>query len=244
MPTALSLLAHPDDAEVLCAGTLIRLRDLGWDVHIATATAGDAGSMTMDRYRTAATRTAENARAAKLIGATYHCLGERDAFVVYEKAAIQKTVNLLRRVNPSLVFTHAPADYHVDHEQVSLLARAATFVYAAPNVSDVPVPGGAAVPHLYYCDAVDGVDPFGRPVVPTTVVDVSAVFERKAAMLKCHESQFEWLRAHHGITDFTASIRMHGEMRGKAVGVKYAEAFVQHRGHAYPQHDLLRDLLK
>jgi LmbE family N-acetylglucosaminyl deacetylase len=244
MPTALSLLAHPDDAEVLCAGTLIRLRDLGWDVHVATATPGDAGSMTMDRYQAAATRTAEAARAAKLIGAAYHCLGERDAFVVYERDAIQKTVDLLRRVNPSLVFTHAASDYHVDHEQVSLLARAATFVYAAPNVSEVPVPPRAAVPHLYYCDAVDGVDPFGRPVTPTTVVDISSVFERKAAMLACHESQFEWLRAHHGITDFTAAIRGHGEMRGKPVGVKYAEAFVQHRGHAYPQDDLLGALLR
>src|SRR4051812_8432287 len=62
MPTALPPLPPPDDAEVLCAGTLIRLRDLGWDVHIATATPGDAGSMTMDRYQAAATRTAENAR--------------------------------------------------------------------------------------------------------------------------------------------------------------------------------------
>jgi LmbE family N-acetylglucosaminyl deacetylase len=244
MPTALSLLAHPDDAEVLCAGTLIRLRDLGWDVHVAAATPGDAGSMTMDRYQAAATRTAEATRAAKLIGATFHCLGERDAFVVYEKHAIQKTVDLLRRVDPSLVFTHAPADYHVDHEQVSLLARAATFVYAAPNTSAVPVPKGAAVPHLYYCDAVEGVDPFGRPVVPTTVVDVTSVFDRKAAMLECHQSQFEWLRAHHGITDFTASIRSHGEIRGKSAGVRYAEAFVQHRGHAYPHDDLLGELLR
>ena len=244
MPTALSLLAHPDDAEVLCAGTLIRLRDAGWTIHSATATAGDAGSMTMNRYQAAATRTKEAARAAALIGAAYHCLGERDAFVVYERDAIQKTVDLLRRVNPSLVFTHAPSDYHIDHEQVSLLARAATFVYAAPNVSDVPVPKGAAVPHLYYCDTVDGVDPFGRPVAPTTVVDISAVIEKKAAMLECHESQFAWLREHHGVTDFTAAIRHHGEMRGKPLGVKYAEAFVQHRGHAYPQDDVLATLLK
>jgi LmbE family N-acetylglucosaminyl deacetylase len=39
---ALSLLAHPDDAECLCGGTLIRLRDAGWDVHIASMTPGDS----------------------------------------------------------------------------------------------------------------------------------------------------------------------------------------------------------
>ena len=43
---ALSFLAHPDDAEFLCAGTLIRLAEAGWEVHIATATPGDCGTMT------------------------------------------------------------------------------------------------------------------------------------------------------------------------------------------------------
>ena len=43
----LAFAAHPDDAEILCAGTLIRLADAGWKVHIATATAGDCGSMTL-----------------------------------------------------------------------------------------------------------------------------------------------------------------------------------------------------
>ena len=39
----LSVLAHPDDAEFLCAGVLIRLaREHGWQVHIATMTAGDS----------------------------------------------------------------------------------------------------------------------------------------------------------------------------------------------------------
>ena len=62
--TALSFLAHPDDAEFLCAGTLIRLREAGWDVHIATATAGDGGTMTQDRWSISATRTAEGQAAA------------------------------------------------------------------------------------------------------------------------------------------------------------------------------------
>ena len=59
--TALSFLAHPDDAEFLCAGTLIRLRDAGWEVHIATATPGDCGTMTQDRWDISAVRTNEAA---------------------------------------------------------------------------------------------------------------------------------------------------------------------------------------
>src|SRR5690349_9372067 len=41
---ALTFLAHPDDAEILCGGTLVRLAAAGWNIHIATATAGDCGT--------------------------------------------------------------------------------------------------------------------------------------------------------------------------------------------------------
>jgi len=42
------------------------------------------------------------------------------------------------------------------------------------------------VPHLYYCDPVQGEDPLGNPVTPTTYVDISRQLERKATMLACH----------------------------------------------------------
>ena len=62
-------------------------------------------------------------QAAARIGATYHCLDERDGFVVYDKITLQKIYDLFRRVAPSLVFTHAPKDYMMDHEMASLLAN-------------------------------------------------------------------------------------------------------------------------
>ena len=241
---ALAFLAHPDDAEILCAGTLIRLRELGWAVHIATATPGDCGSMTQDRWQIAATRTAEAQRSASLIGATYHCLDERDIFVVYDKPTLRRAVDLFRAVAPSLVLTHAPKDYMMDHEMVSLLGRAASFAYGIPNVSEHPRDPRSMVPHLYYCDPIEGNDPYGRAVQPTTLVDITGVFEKKAAMLACHASQREWLRAHHGMDEYIEAMRRHGEMRGKQRGTKYAEGFVQHRGHPYPQEDLLETLLQ
>ena len=240
---ALALLAHPDDAEILCTGTLIRLADAGWQIHIATATAGDCGTTTADRWAISATRTQEARAAAAQIGATYHCLGELDGRVVYEKAAIQKAIDLFRRVCPSLVFTHAPKDYMMDHEMVSLLARAATFAYGIPNVSDVPRPPNAVVPHLYYCDPFEETAvPYSVTPEPTAVIDVTAVYERKAQMLACHASQREWLRAHHGMDEYMEAMRRHAATRGQRVGAAYAEAFVQHRGHAYPRDDLLAQL--
>src|SRR6266513_115986 len=93
---ALTLLAHPDDAEILCAGTLLRLKAIGYEIHIATATAGDCGTMTLDRWQIAAARTAEGKAAAALMGATFHCLDERDGFVVVDKPTLAKTYELFR----------------------------------------------------------------------------------------------------------------------------------------------------
>ena len=237
--TALACMAHPDDAEFLCAGTLIRLAEAGWDVHIATCAPGDCGTATETPWVIGGIRTEEARKAAALIGGTYHCLNERDGFVVYDKITLQKAYDLFRRVAPSLVFTHAPKDYMMDHEMASLVARAASFLYGAPNCSAFPVKEGSAVPYLYYCDPVEGVDPLGRPVEPTTRVDVTGQMEKKTEMLACHASQRDWLLKHHGVDEYLDSMRRHMTMRGDEAGVAAAEAFVQHRGHAYPRDDLL-----
>lgn len=242
MPTALTFLAHPDDAEILCAGTLIRLADAGWQIHIATATPGDCGTMTATRWDISSTRTNEAKAAAALIGATYHCLDERDGLVVYDKPTVQKTIDLFRRVNPALVFTHAQDDYMMDHVEVSRLARAASFVFGAPNISAFPLLPGSKIPHLYYCDPIEGIDSLGRPAQPTTVIDVSPQHEKKLRMLACHASQREWLRAHHGMDEYLEAVRRHDASRGRMVAAPHAEAFVQHRGHAYPHDDLLATL--
>src|SRR5206468_4754008 len=96
---ALSILAHPDDAEFLCAGTLIRLhQEHGWEVHIATMTPGDCGSTEMGPLDISRTRRAEGARAAQLVGGRYHCLEERDLLVVYDERTLEKVTRLLRAV--------------------------------------------------------------------------------------------------------------------------------------------------
>lgn len=240
---ALALLAHPDDAEILFGGTLIRLADDGWTIHIATMTPGDCGSMDQDAWAISGRRTAEAKAAAATIAATYHCLDERDGFVVYDKPTIRKAMDLMRMVAPSLVFTHPAKDYMMDHEMTSLVARATSFLYGAPNVSALPRREESHIPHLYYCDPLEGKDPLGKIVEPTTLIDISAAMERKTKMLACHESQRAWLAAHHGMDEYIESMKRHGQERGRLAGTPYAEAFVQHRGHAYPQDDLLQKLL-
>ena len=239
----LTLLAHPDDAEILCAGTLTRLAGLGWEVHIATATAGDCGTATQSAAEISRIRLDEAQSAAGLIGANYHCLGMLDGRVCYDVGSLGMCFDLLRRVNPSLVLTHPRRDYMMDHEVVHQLARAASFVFAARNVSDTPLPIGAVVPHLYYTDPIGGVDELGWEIVPGTLVDISgAAQQAKLRMLACHASQREWLRHHHGMDEYVEATRRRDAGRGRLLGVAAAEGFVQHRGHAYPGDDLLGEL--
>ena len=161
--------------------------------------------------------------------------------VTYDKPAIQKTIDLFRKLAPSLVFTHAAKDYMMDHEMVSLLARNASFGYGAPNASSLPRRSDSTIPHLYYCDPVEGIDPLGDPGTPTTLVDITGQIDRKVEMLACHASQRNgsapitaWMNTSIPCADAAA--------RGQLAKTDLAEAFVQHRGHAYPRNDLLAEL--
>ncbi|MHB8900600.1 MAG: PIG-L deacetylase family protein, partial [Thermoguttaceae bacterium] len=94
----------------------------------------------------------------------------------------------------------------------------------------------------YYCDPLEAKDPLGNVIQPTTYVDITEYVAKKAEMLACHDSQRQWLLDHHGIDEYLNAMRRHAAMRGQEIGVAAAEAFVQHRGHAYPQNDLLKEL--
>jgi LmbE family N-acetylglucosaminyl deacetylase len=241
-----SMLAHPDDAEFLCAGTLIRLaRERGWQVHIATMTPGDCGSAELGPEEIAAIRRAEAAQAAALLGATYNCMEERDLRVVHCDRTVELVTRLLRLVQPRIVLTHSPADYMLDHEMTSMIVRAAVFAAPIPNylLGSGEPPPLARMPHLYYCDPIEGKDALGRPVEPAFCIDVSAVLETKEAMLSAHASQRDWLLKHHGMDHYLQSMRDWGAVRGRPAGVAHAEGFRQHLGHSYPQDNLLAELL-
>jgi N-acetylglucosamine malate deacetylase 1 len=244
--TALSILAHPDDAEFLCAGTLIRLaREHGWRVHIASMTPGDCGSTEHSPEEIGHIRRGEGARAAGLIGARYHCLAERDLLIFYNEGALEKVTRLMREVRPRIVLTHSPSDYMLDHEMTSTIVRGAAFGAPIPNFlkdRDIGAPL-EQIPHLFYCDPIEGKDPLGREVRPGFSIDISDVIDTKAAMLACHASQRDWLLKHHGMDHYLNAMREWSAKRGQACGVAFAEGFRQHLGHSYPQDNLLGQLL-
>jgi len=232
-------MAHPDDCEFLAAGTLALLAQRGWEVHIASSTPGDGGSAEKNPIEIARIRRQENVESANLIGATYHCLELRDVHVTFDADSIRRAINLVRAVAPTLMFTHAPQDYMMDHEVTAQLARAASNGWVVPNCGNGPVPPGAAIPHLYHADPVGVVDYFGNPAMAGTIVDITSVYETKLRMVCAHASQREWLRAHYGVDEYTRMLEDWSTRRGKDAGVTRGEGFRQHRGYGYPATCLL-----
>jgi LmbE family N-acetylglucosaminyl deacetylase len=239
-------MAHPDDIEILCGGTLVRLREAGWKVVMATATHGDCGSAELDADVISAIRTKEAEASAVLLGAEYRCLDLMDLFVLLNEDSIRRAVELIRRARPDVVITHSPADYMIDHEQASAIARTACFGAPIRNVDTQAADRAPAIdhiPHLYYADPIEGVDALGNPIPPGFWLDITTAIQRKEALLACHASQREWLLKHHGMDEYLRSMREWGAARGAEVGVAYAEGYRQHLGHAYPHDNLLGETL-
>lgn len=243
MAVILAIHAHPDDIETLGAGTLAVLAGLGHTIRIATVTAGDCGSAEMGPEETAQVRQAEAAAAAAVIGADYACGGVPDLCVFNDDGCRRKVVELVRWAGADIVLTASPADYHPDHEAVSVLVRDACFAASVPNYRTGPSPALAGIPHLYFMDPIGGRDREGVKVVGDFGVDIAAAFEAKRAMLAKHVSQDAWVAKQHDIPNHLASMEAWCRRRGRDFGVQMAEGFRQYRHHPYPRTPLLQELL-
>ncbi len=242
----LAIHAHPDDIEFQCAGTLALLKRKGHQITLATMTAGDCGSAEHSRQEIATIRQEEARQSAELLGAEYVCLGFQDLRLVDDDVSRMRVTEVLRRVAPDVVITAPPIDYMTDHEITSRLVRQATFNAPIPNYStEAAKPAGVieSIPHVYYVDPLEGTDYYGHDLPPDFYVDITSTFELKREMLACHASQRNWLLRQHGIDEYLEAQRRWSMKRGKEAGVLYAEAFRQHRGHPYPQDNILSELL-
>ncbi len=242
----LAVHAHPDDIEFQCAGTLLRLKELGCRISVATMTPGDCGSAVHSQDEIAAIRRGEAAAAAEILDAEYTCLEYRDLSIVFDNDSRRRMTEFLRRTRPDLIFTAPPIDYMHDHEITSALVRDACFNASVPNYRTRqwdPAPPTARIPWLYYVDPVEGTDHFGNRQPVDLIVDISPQFERKMAALKCHASQRAWLQQQHGMDEYTEAGRRWSQTRGSEAGVEFGEGFRQYIGHPHPTSDLLTELL-
>ena len=250
MPKVLAVMAHPDDVELLCAGTLILLKKAGWDVHIATMTAGDLGSMKHSRAAISKIRRKEAAASAKLLGAGYTCLGFEDLTIAYGEKSKRIVTGLLRAVRPDLMILHSADCYMADHTESSRIAREAAFASTIPNwkatFNGKPAKPCEKMPAILYADPVDHVDSLGRRVPARYVVDISSVIDDKEKMLASHASQRSWLREQHGEDEYLHWMRRQGAARAEDFGngsVTYAEGYRPHLGSGFPKTDFLSPAL-
>ena len=244
--------AHPDDVEIMCSGTLFALHQLGHEVHVASLTSGDCGSVELSSEDIRSIRHREALKACEVLDATYHHAGFDDLCIFNDDFSNRRVTALVREVDPAILITHPPNDYMSDHEMTSLLVRNAGFYAPIPNYKTKNGSIGPTlnIPYLYYAQPMEGIDIFGKKVIPQFYVDISGLMDQKLEMLACHESQRNWLRAHHGIDKYIESVRRFSNSLGQRASfvagreITYAEAFRQHCGHAYPADNLIAAYLR
>ena len=240
----LAIHAHPDDIEILAAGTLSHLIDGGHAVTIVTMTPGDCGTAEYPPEEIASMRRAEAAKAAAMIGAEYLCAEFRDLAIFNDDSSRRRITEILRQAQPDIVMAPSPVDYHCDHEATSSLVRDSCFAAPAPNYQSGTAPPLRKIPHLYFLDPDEGRDREGNVVRPHFVVDVGKYMQRKTEMLACHDSQRKWLQKHHNMDNYLETMRTWTHDRGKLAGFEYGEGFRLYACHPYPTTPLLEDLLE
>jgi len=239
----MSILAHPDDAEILCAGTLRLLVEEGWALRCLTLSGGDLGASLGEPGEIRERRLAEARAAAGVLGGEFEWAGMNDLAIIYSEDSLRLVTRQVRAFAPAVVITHAPECYMEDHRETARLATAACFAAPAPlyEADAKPIP---EIPVLYYADAMEGKDRFGEQVAASFYVNVKSTFDIREKALACHRSQREWLRDHHGMDEYLLANRRLAEMHGSRAGLALAEGFRQHLGHAYPQENLLAEALQ
>ncbi len=186
---AMVIVAHPDDAEFLCAGTIAKWCAEGWEIRYVLVTGGDKGThdATMTPEKLAAIREEEQRAACRLLGVK-ECilLGYPDGFTSESSELRGQIVRLLRLHKPDVVITwdgFRGSFNHRDHRNVGIATMDAVY----PIVRD----------RLFYQHHEDdGLDSHQVNEVmlagaadPNYTVDVTAYWEKKVDAILCHTSQ-------------------------------------------------------
>jgi N-acetylglucosamine malate deacetylase 1 len=216
----LAIVAHPDDAELLCAGTLARAKADGASVGIAVLCQGEKGQPDPPIENLGEVRSREMRASAELLGAEMFEGGFHDGELFDSTESRRVVIELMRQFRPTLVLAHSATDYHADHQAASTLAEAASWfcASAAHQTASAPL---TKPPALWWMDTIEmiGFD-------PAFYVDVSDFMKLKQQMIHCHKSQV----ARGDLADFSPLEDMmtrQCEARGAQANVQAAEAFQQ-----------------
>jgi LmbE family N-acetylglucosaminyl deacetylase len=244
----LAAAAHPDDIEFMMAGTLLRMKEAGAEVHMWHLANGHCGTLRHTREEIVRLRAAEAGASARLAGAVSHPPLFDDLAVFYDAPSLARVGAVLREIRPAIVLTHSPRDYMEDHQNVCSLIVTAAFARGMRNFMTEPPRGTWDAPVAVYHALPHGLrDGLGQLVKPDAYVNTAEVLARKRAMLACHASQKEWLDASQGLDAYLNEMeRMSAEVGRMSGRFTHAEGWRRHStlGFGPEGFDPLKELLK
>lgn len=200
--------AHPDDMELLCGGTLIKMANKGYKVGICDLTRGSLGvGISWEGRRLEASVAAE-----KMDLAVRENCDIPDGGVFVTEEGRLKLVEMLRRHRPKVVVTFGEEALHPDHRNTRALVLDASFLASVPHY-------GKGDPHSI-SRFLGAHLPFTK-TPPSFVVDVTEFFPRKLESVFCHKTQFPDNEKWEGY--LVSSAISFGAM----IGARYGEGFTQ-----------------
>ena len=215
----LAVMAHPDDAELLCGGSLIKSASRGRRVGVLDLTQGEMGSS-----GSAAIRAREADAAAAQMGlAARRCAELPDSALVNDEASRNAVAGHLRALRPRVVVTHWKVGRHRDHRIASELVRDACYLSGLKKL-DAPGEPFRPVKLVYATSFREDADP------PDFVVDITEEMDRKLDVLAQYASQFDDAKQAGevfpgGERSLLAQVRAKAAHYGSLIRVEYGEAF-------------------
>jgi bacillithiol biosynthesis deacetylase BshB1 len=218
----LAFAAHPDDIELSCAGTLIKMVRLGYKVGIVDFTRGELGTR-----GTTQTRSKESQESTRIMDlAVRENLKMADGNVEINQVNRLKVVRVIRRYQPTFLLMPNWVDRHPDHEHTGVLSREASF-YAGLEKIHTKLDGKWQEPYrpkiqLHYMQTYE--------FVPSFIVDVSEEFHTRMQAIKAFKSQFYDPNSQERETsisrpDFLEGVEARARRFGIQICVKYGEPF-------------------
>ncbi|MBI4502594.1 MAG: bacillithiol biosynthesis deacetylase BshB1 [Gemmatimonadetes bacterium] len=215
----LAIAAHPDDVELTCGGTLIKMARAGYRTAILDLTAGETGTRGSRQLR-----AQEAATAAKTLGVAERAnAGLPDAHLHNTDTTRRTVVQWIRHFHPSTVILPFPVGRHPDHIAASELSRDACYLAGLKNYD---ADGDPYRPEKILYALAYRED----PVKPSFVVDISAEFDTKMTAIRCYASQFEGAKAAGEIfptgQNLYELVRIHSAHYGSLIRAAYGEPFM------------------
>src|SRR5271169_2479306 len=173
----LAIAAHPDDVELTCGGTLLKMAHAGYKTGILDLTAGEMGTR-----GTPETRAKEAAKSAQILRVSWRgSLGVPDSEVQPSRQHKLRLAAVIRELRPKTVIIPYWEARHPDHYHASTLGYEGCFL---AGLKQLPIDGEAYRPFkILYSTAY-------APVRPTFVVDITAQYERRRRAILAYRSQF------------------------------------------------------